>query len=78
MKQGPSVMAFMERSRIATSCRKNLSHWTTASGMAGLFNSQYISGTIFNKYATYQGRHMRNRKISKGNEDTYENNKTEA
>ena len=71
MKQGPSVMAFLESS-IAISCMKNLYHWTTASGIDGLYNSQYVSGTIFDKYTTYQSRGMGNRKISKENEDTVE------
>ena len=71
-------MAFLERSSIAISCRKNLSHWTTASGIAGLYNSHYASGSIFDKYTTYQGRGMGNIKISKENEDTSEKNKAEA
>ena len=78
MKQGPSVLAFLERSNIASSCKKNLSHWTTASGIAGLYNSQYVSWSIFDKYTTYKGRGMGNRKISKESEDTSENNKAEA
>ena len=71
-------MALLERSRIATSCRENISHWNTALGIAGLPNSQYMSGTIFDKYTTYQGRGMGIRKISKENKDASENNKTEA
>ena len=71
-------MALLERSSIATSCMENISHWNTASHIAGLPNSQYLSGTIFDKYTTYQGRGMGIRKINKENEDRSENNKTEA
>ena len=78
MEKGPSLMAFLERSSIGSSWMKNLYHWTTALCIAGLYNSQYVSGTIFDKYTTYQGRGMGIRKISKENEDMSENNKTET
>ena len=68
----------LERSSIATSCRKNISHQNTASGIAKLPYSQCMSGIIFDKDITFQGSGMRIRKISKENEDTSENNKTEA
>ncbi|EPS57098.1 hypothetical protein M569_17726 [Genlisea aurea] len=45
---------------IATSCRENISHWNTASCIAGHPNSQYMSGTIFDKDTTYQATPVNN------------------
>lgn len=79
IEEGPSCIgSLLDRSSIATSCKENISHWNTASGIARLPDSQYMSGTIFDMYTTYQDRGMEIRKISKENEDTSENNKLEA